>query len=239
MLLISLLKPLGELVSFINYKVDRLRLAKLIARGLKVGRNVYIMEDVEFDRGYPYLIEIGDNCRIGKGVRILSHDATTFRDVGVTRLAPVRILEGSFIGERSIILPGVTIGPRALIAAGSVVNRDIGEDRTAAGNPARPYGSFSELLSKYREQAISGIIFRKDHLEKGTITPADISGIMAKHDIAFIAGVPQEDPYYVNTDINEIRLTARRAYDELIQLSSKQPSAEKSSTSDCNESSSF
>lgn len=77
------------------------------------------MEDVEFNLDYPFLIEIGDNCRLSKGVRILAHDATTFRDLGVTRIAPVKILESTFIGERAIILPGVAIGPRTLIAAAS------------------------------------------------------------------------------------------------------------------------
>ena len=77
-----------------------------------------------------------------------------FRQFGVTRVSKVRILEGTFIGARAIILPGVTIGPNALIAAGSVVNRDIGEDMCAAGNPARPYGKFSEA---------SGRLLQEDH----------------------------------------------------------------------------
>lgn len=215
--LVNLLKPIGMLVSYIHYKLDRLRLAKLIQNGLKVGKNVYIMEDVEFDRGYPYLIEIGDNCRIGKGVRILAHDATTFRDLGINRLAPVRILEGCFIGERAIILPGVTIGPRTLIAAGSVVNRDIGDDRVAAGNPARPYGSFTELLDRYRVVASTATIFKKEELENGTITTEQVRNTLSKEEVAFTRGVPQRDPYYINADFNEMRSAATRAYAALQQ----------------------
>jgi acetyltransferase-like isoleucine patch superfamily enzyme len=226
MLVLKLVKPIAAMVSYIHYKRDRLRLAKLIHKGLKIGKNVYIMDDVEFDGEYPFLIEIGDNCRIGRGVRILTHDATTFRDLGVTRLAPVRILEGTFIGERAIILPGVKIGPRALIGAGSMVNRDIGEDKAAAGNPARPYGTFSDLLAKYRQNAKSGTIFKEEDFEKGVVTAEKM--ILALRDLreVFICGVPSKDPYYINTDMNEIRANARQKYNELASsLTPSEPAA--------------
>jgi acetyltransferase-like isoleucine patch superfamily enzyme len=51
--------------------------------------------------------------------------------------APVRIGRGSWIGARSIILPGVDIGSRVMVAAGSVVTRDVPDDSLVAGNPAR------------------------------------------------------------------------------------------------------
>ena len=219
MSLLKLLKPVGALVSYIHYKVDRLRLRKLMNNGLRVGKNVYIMEDVEFDRGYPYLISIGDNCRISKGVRILSHDATTFRDLGINRIAPVKILEGCFIGERAIILPGVTIGPRTLVAAGSVVNRDIGEDKAVAGNPARPYSTFSGLLDKYREQFAEFRIFDKKEIESGEVTPEILAEHAEKEGMAFIHGIPRSDPYYINADYSEMARNAEQAYKELQESS--------------------
>lgn len=205
------LTAVASIISYCHYKVDRLRLANRMKNGLKVGKNVYIMEDVDFDINYPFLIEIGDNCRISKGVRILAHDATNFRDIGVTRLAPVKILEGTFIGERAVILPGVTIGPRALIAAGSVVNRDIPEDKAAAGNPARPYGSYSELLQKYIEVAKASQIFHKIDFEDGKISVNDILAAVRKDSIAFVSGVPTKDPYYVNADMELLRKNAMEA----------------------------
>jgi acetyltransferase-like isoleucine patch superfamily enzyme len=51
--------------------------------------------------------------------------------------APVRIGDGSWIGARAIILPGVTIGRRCLVAAGAVVSKDVPDDTLVAGNPAR------------------------------------------------------------------------------------------------------
>jgi serine acetyltransferase len=52
-------------------------------------------------------------------------------------VAPVRIGDGSWIGTRAVILPGVTIGRRVLVAAGAVVARDVPDDSLVAGNPAR------------------------------------------------------------------------------------------------------
>jgi carbonic anhydrase/acetyltransferase-like protein (isoleucine patch superfamily) len=173
------------------------------------------MGNVKFDDSYPFLIEIGDSCRIASGVRILAHDATTFRELGVTRIAPVRILPGTFIGERAVILPGVTIGPHALIGAGSVVNRDVGEDRAVAGNPARPYGTYSDLLMKYRKIANSGLVFNRKSIEQGTVTTDDLARALEKDRIGFVRGVPQRDPFYIGVEFAEIRLNALRAYNRL------------------------
>jgi len=190
-------------------------------RGLKVGRNVYIFQDVEIDLGYPYLIEIGDNCRIGKDVLILAHDATTFRELGITRLAPVKILEGSFIGQRSIILPGVTIGPRALVAAGSVVNRDVQEGRAVAGNPARPYTTFTEILGRVGNEASEDNIYDFRDIEKGTLSPEIIRENADKKGIAFVRTVPSHDPFYINTDMEKIRTNAEDAYKRFVAMSNK------------------
>lgn len=214
MALLKLLRPISSLVSYVQYKTDRLRLARLMARGMKVGKNVYIMGGAEFDWGYPSLIEIGDNCRISKGVRILAHDATTFRDLGVTRIAPVKILEGTFIGERAVIMPGVTIGPRALVGAGAFVNRDIAEGAAVAGNPARPYGKFADLLDKYADVVKSKTVFEQHLVEQGHVTPDDLRAAVEAEGVAFIRGVPEKDPYYVNADYSQMRANAVDAYEK-------------------------
>jgi acetyltransferase-like isoleucine patch superfamily enzyme len=53
------------------------------------------------------------------------------------REEPVVIGRGSWIGARAIILPGVTIGPRCIVAAGAVVSRDVPAETLVAGNPAK------------------------------------------------------------------------------------------------------
>jgi maltose O-acetyltransferase len=216
MITLKLLSPISAMISYIIYKRDRLRLSRLIQHGLKIGQNVYIGLNVYIDYNYPYLIEIGDNCRITEGSEILAHDATTFRELGVTRIAPVKILEGTFIGERAIILPGVTIGPRAIIAAGSMVNRDIGEGKIAAGNPARPYGNYSDLLKKYCDNVRSAKVFKKEDIEKGFVTPDDIITSVERDSLAFVRGIPAKDPCYINADIEQLRESAFKVFENLM-----------------------
>jgi acetyltransferase-like isoleucine patch superfamily enzyme len=52
-------------------------------------------------------------------------------------LSPVRIGDNVWIGANALILPGVSIGHNAVIAAGSVVTKEIGEGEVFGGNPAR------------------------------------------------------------------------------------------------------
>jgi maltose O-acetyltransferase len=63
-------------------------------------------------------------------------DATQ-RRAGVESGQPVAIGDDVWIGGGAIICPGVTVGARAVIGAGSVVTRDIPADVFAAGNPCR------------------------------------------------------------------------------------------------------
>lgn len=214
--IIKLLQPLSAIIAFVGFKMDRLRIKKLVSRGLKIGKDVYIMTGVEFDWGYPYLIEIGDRCRISKGVRILAHDATTFRELGITRLASVRILEGTFIGERAIILPGVTVGPRALVAAGSVVNRDVPEGKAVAGNPARPYADFTTLLEKYRQMARSSKIVDIDDVQGNQQDNEALADLVRHNRIVFVRNVPRKDPFYINEDMDQVRRDSNKAIEKLL-----------------------
>jgi putative colanic acid biosynthesis acetyltransferase WcaF len=54
--------------------------------------------------------------------------------------APISIGANAFVCARAFILPGVTVGARAIVGAGAVVTRDVAPDSRVAGNPARPVG---------------------------------------------------------------------------------------------------
>lgn len=81
-------------------------------------------------------VTIGDDVALANEVYVMDSDSHGVEGRAV-REEPVRIGAGTWVGARAIILPGVTIGRRCLIAAGSVVSRDFGDDLLVAGNPAR------------------------------------------------------------------------------------------------------
>jgi acetyltransferase-like isoleucine patch superfamily enzyme len=87
-------------------------------------------------------IVVGDDVAMANEVMVLDSDSH-----GVEgrphREAPVRIGDGSWLGNRAMVLPGVTIGKRVLVAAGAVVTRDVPDDTLVAGNPARVVRSLS------------------------------------------------------------------------------------------------
>ena len=131
-------------------------------KGLKIGKNVVIDRGAYIDNNFCHLISIGDNCLIAKGVTIIAHDSTIFPFTGgYGRAAKVNIKENCIISINSIILPGVTIGPNVLVAAGSVVNKDIPPNSCVAGVPARYYGKFSDYISDHKEKIKNDHIFEK------------------------------------------------------------------------------
>lgn len=85
----------------------------------------------KFDLTNPRGIHLGADSYVAFGVAILTHDLTR----GV-RLH-TRIGKRCFIGARSILLPGVTIGDGSIVAAGAVVTRDVPPASIVGGNPAR------------------------------------------------------------------------------------------------------
>jgi acetyltransferase-like isoleucine patch superfamily enzyme len=83
-----------------------------------------------FDKTYPRGIHVGAETYVAFDAAILSHDMTR----GL--YLDTRIGRRCFIGARSIILPGIEIGDECIVAAGSVVTRDVPSRCVVAGNPA-------------------------------------------------------------------------------------------------------
>ncbi|HEX6978969.1 MAG TPA: sugar O-acetyltransferase [Alphaproteobacteria bacterium] len=108
------------------------------------GYNIRLGSGVFLNFGCVFLdvvpIEIRDLCQIGPGVHVYAADHPRdpdLRRAGLEQGRPVRIGNNVWIGGGAIILPGIVIGDDAVIAAGSVVTRDVPAGATVAGNPAR------------------------------------------------------------------------------------------------------
>jgi maltose O-acetyltransferase len=91
-------------------------------------------------------ITIGDNVSISAEVCILTAEHDPQSAMFGSRLEAVTIEDYAFLGTRSLVLPGVTIGRGAVVAAGAVVTRDVEPYTIVGGVPAVPIGTRSSDL---------------------------------------------------------------------------------------------
>lgn len=117
-------------------------------RGVAIGRNSRINRDCTLDIRCG--LTIGDHVSVSPEVMILglSHDYndSTFIDWDA---GPVTIEDYVWIGARAMILPGVTVGRGAVVAAGSVVAKDVAPMTVVAGVPAKPIAARDEGTTAY------------------------------------------------------------------------------------------
>lgn len=110
-------------------------------KNIRVGRNVFVNHACEFmDRGG---ITIGDDVLIGTKVNLvtINHplDPAQRRS---TWCAPIVIKRGAWLGASVSVMPGVTIGENAVVAANAVVIRDVLDNTVVGGIPARVIKNF-------------------------------------------------------------------------------------------------
>jgi maltose O-acetyltransferase len=108
------------------------------------GSNISVGDRFYANAGCVFLdcaaIEIGDHVLLGPGVHLYTatHPVeTSLRRRGLELAKPITIGNDVWLGGSTIVLPGITIGERAIVGAGSVVTRNVPGDTTVAGNPAR------------------------------------------------------------------------------------------------------
>ena len=120
---------------------------------INTGRNLVLGDDVDVAKGVMIStvggVEIGDRVLLGYYTKIFSsnHEIPPIGEpypVSGKIYKKVTIENDVWIGSSAIILPGATIGEGALIAAGSVVTKDVEANSIVAGNPARKIGERKE-----------------------------------------------------------------------------------------------
>lgn len=103
----------------------------------------------------PNLISIGNNVVIATGVRFINHDvfawvlSKKYKKKFSERQGSITIGNNVFIGADGRILYDVNIGSNVLVAAGSVVTKDVADGTIIGGVPAKVIGSFQEYEKKY------------------------------------------------------------------------------------------
>ena len=121
-------------------------------KNITVGKNVFINACCHFqDQGG---ITLGDNCLVGHNVvfATLNHGFAPEERQSMLP-APIVVERNVWIGSNSTILQGVTIGDNSIIAAGSVVTKDVPANAIVAGVPARFIRSISPEEEKQQKQA--------------------------------------------------------------------------------------
>ena len=119
-------------------------------KGMIIGDNVSLLHGTIIDSSRPWLIEIGSNVTFAPRCHVLTHDASMNLFINKTKIGKVRIFDNVFFGAGTVILPSVTIGPNAIVGAGSVVTNDVPENSVYAGNSARFICTLDDFLKKHK-----------------------------------------------------------------------------------------
>lgn len=130
----------------------------------------------------PYLISIGNGCTVTSGVTFITHDgsACLARDGRGRRYyyAPIRVGDEVFIGMKSILMPGVELDDRVIVAAGAVVTRSVPAGCVVAGVPAKIIGRTEDYLKRCLDSYVAQQDFpngkpSKEHILKALSPPKE------------------------------------------------------------------
>jgi acetyltransferase-like isoleucine patch superfamily enzyme len=146
-------KEYDRFLSIPDYLIDRWERAKLMGFGegssvydsclvlgdVKVGKNVWIGPYTILDGSGG--LTIGDNCQIGPGVKIYSHDTLKklMNENAESEKSSVIIGNNVAVGSNTVVSMGVNIGEYVIIAPNSYVIKDIPSYSKVYGNPARVF----------------------------------------------------------------------------------------------------
>ncbi len=123
----------------------------------------------------PELIKFHNNVTVASGVTFINHDLVhnVLNNLGNENFqynsGCIEVMDNVFIGSNATILQNVKIGPNAIIAAGSIVTKDVPENSIVAGVPAKVIGNFNDLVEKRKNipHLSNEELWEKFELEKG------------------------------------------------------------------------
>lgn len=100
----------------------------------------------------PSYVRLGNNVRLS-GCTLFGHDGSVNMvnmafGLNLDHVGKIDIKDNVFIGHQAIILPGVTIGPNAIVAANSVVTHDVAPNSVVGGTPAKVLCSLEDWIAR-------------------------------------------------------------------------------------------
>ena len=130
----------------------------------RIGRDCIISKDVYID----HAVQVGDRCKIQNSVSVyngvtIGDDVFVGPNVAFTndrvprafntewKITPTHVGNGASLGANCTIVGGITVGEYAMVAAGSVVTKDVPPYTLVMGNPARPYARIDKAGNKVGE----------------------------------------------------------------------------------------
>lgn len=124
--------------------------------GVKIGKNCFISTREWGNE--PYLITIGNHVQLTRCVSVHTHgggNSIRRKHPDFDIFGKVEIEDWAYVGAYAQIMPGVTIGEGALVAAGSIVTKSVAPHTVVAGNPARFICTTEEFYEKNKNLNVS------------------------------------------------------------------------------------
>lgn len=158
----GIIKRLINKSKMVYYTSSSARYIKFLRdKGVKVGEGCVFrnLKTTRIDITRPSLVEIGNNVDMNHNFQILTHDWASHVFINyyhelIPSSGKVKIGSNIYFGTDVIVLKGVTIGDNCLIAAGSIITKDIPANSVAAGAPAKVICTLEEYYEKRKSACI-------------------------------------------------------------------------------------
>ncbi|WP_410877811.1 acyltransferase [Myroides sp. DW712] len=120
--------------------------------GVEIGENCMI--STKNFSSEPYLIKIGSNCRIARGVSFFTHGGIWAQRQRIKEdldfFGKIEIGDYSYVGQDSKIMAGITIGDNVIIGAGTIVTKSVPDGKVCVGNPGKIVGDTFEFVERIK-----------------------------------------------------------------------------------------
>ena len=156
---------------------------ELIAYGIEMGENCHVLTS-KIDIHHGFLISMGNNVTISDA-RLLTHDGSTKKFLGYSRVGRIKIGSNVFIGAGAIILPGIEIGDNVIVGAGAVVTKDIPDDSLVVGNPARIIKTVTDYVEENKKRMMNENVWNTHYSNKSQKEKDEMRKILSNGDIGY------------------------------------------------------